>query len=100
MDAEIRKKILGLLDQHRIMTIATLRLYFLCGLDSQKAANIARDAAPRIATGPYPPISSAECAGGCRKRRKRQRRRARGTSLIGARVDEKGRPISPASPAP
>lgn len=61
MDAEIRKKILALLDQHRIMTIATLRpdgwpqattvgyvndgltLYFLCGLDSQKAANIARD---------------------------------------------------------
>jgi nitroimidazol reductase NimA-like FMN-containing flavoprotein (pyridoxamine 5'-phosphate oxidase superfamily) len=61
MDAEIRKKILTLLDQHRIMTIATLRpdgwpqattvgyvndgltLYFLCGLDSQKAANLARD---------------------------------------------------------
>jgi nitroimidazol reductase NimA-like FMN-containing flavoprotein (pyridoxamine 5'-phosphate oxidase superfamily) len=49
------------LDQHRIMTIATLRpdgwpqattvgyanegltLYFLCGPDSQKAANLARD---------------------------------------------------------
>ncbi len=61
MDAEIRRKILGLLDEHRIMTIATLRpdgwpqattvgyvnegltLYFLCGLDSQKAANLARD---------------------------------------------------------
>ena len=61
MDEEIRKKILSLLDQHRIMTIATLRpdgwpqattvgyvnegltLYFLCGLDSQKAANLARD---------------------------------------------------------
>ena len=61
MDDEIRKKILMLLDQHRIMTIATLRpdgwpqattvgyvnegltLYFLCGLDSQKAANLARD---------------------------------------------------------
>lgn len=61
MDEEIRKKILTLLDQHRIMTIATLRpdgwpqattvgyvnedltLYFLCGLDSQKAANLARD---------------------------------------------------------
>lgn len=61
MDEEIRKKILALLDQHRIMTIATLRpdgwpqattvgyvndgltLYFLCGLDSQKAANLARD---------------------------------------------------------
>ena len=61
MDKEIRQKILTLLDQHRIMTIATLRpdgwpqattvgyanegltLYFLCGLDSQKAANLARD---------------------------------------------------------
>src|SRR4029450_2572571 len=61
MDDEIRKKILTLLDQHRIMTIATLRpdgwpqattvgyanegatLYFLCGPDSQKAANLARD---------------------------------------------------------
>jgi PPOX class probable F420-dependent enzyme len=57
----IKKKILTLLDQHRIMTIATLRpdgwpqattvgyanegltLYFLCGPDSQKAANLARD---------------------------------------------------------
>lgn len=61
MDAEMRIKILALLDQHRIMTVATLRadgwpqattvgyanegltLYFLCGLDSQKAQNIARD---------------------------------------------------------
>ncbi len=61
MDEEMRRKILALLDQHRIMTIATLRpdgwpqattvgyandgltLYFLCGLDSQKAANLARD---------------------------------------------------------
>lgn len=61
MDEEIRKKILTLLDQHRIMSIATLRpdgwpqtttvgyvneglvLYFLCGLDSQKARNLARD---------------------------------------------------------
>ena len=61
MDGKIRKKILALLDQHRIMTIATLRpdgwpqattvgyvnegltLYFLCGLDSQKAANLAQD---------------------------------------------------------
>src|SRR6516225_8650005 len=61
MDAEIREKILTLLDQHRIMTIATLRpdgwpqattvgyanegltLYFLCLRDSQKAANLARD---------------------------------------------------------
>ncbi len=61
MDEEIRQKILTLLEQHRIMTVATLRpdgwpqattvgyasegltLYFLCGLDSQKAANLARD---------------------------------------------------------
>ncbi len=61
MDQELKTKILSLLDQHRIMTIATLRpdgwpqattvgyvndgltIWFLCGLDSQKAANIARD---------------------------------------------------------
>jgi PPOX class probable F420-dependent enzyme len=61
MDDEIRQKILTILDQHRIMTIATLRpdgwpqattvgyandgltIYFLCGPDSQKAANLARD---------------------------------------------------------
>jgi nitroimidazol reductase NimA-like FMN-containing flavoprotein (pyridoxamine 5'-phosphate oxidase superfamily) len=61
MDNAIRQKILALLDQHRVMTIATLRpdgwpqattvgyandglaLYFLCSLDSQKAANLARD---------------------------------------------------------
>ena len=61
MDDETRQKILTLLNQHRIMTIATLRpdgwpqattvgyanegitLYFLCGLESQKAANLARD---------------------------------------------------------
>jgi len=61
MDDEIRNKILTLLDQHRIMTVATLRpdgwpqattvgyvseglmLYFLCGLDSQKARNLALD---------------------------------------------------------
>jgi nitroimidazol reductase NimA-like FMN-containing flavoprotein (pyridoxamine 5'-phosphate oxidase superfamily) len=61
MDAETRNKILALLDQHRIMTIATLRpdgrpqattvgyvsedldLYFLCGIDSQKARNLAID---------------------------------------------------------
>lgn len=61
MDAELKRQILALLDQHRIMTVATLRpdgwpqattvgyvnegltLYFLCGLESQKAKNIARD---------------------------------------------------------
>ncbi|WP_240057294.1 pyridoxamine 5'-phosphate oxidase family protein [Paraburkholderia azotifigens] len=61
MNEQIKERILALLDQHRIMTIATLRpdgwpqattvgyvsegltLYFLCGLDSQKANNLARD---------------------------------------------------------
>lgn len=61
MDEDIRQQILALLDQHRIMTVATLRpdgwpqattvgyvnegmtLYFLCGLESQKAKNLARD---------------------------------------------------------
>jgi len=61
MDDETKRKILTLLDQHRIMTVATLRpdgwpqattvgyvnegltLYFLCGLESQKAKNLARD---------------------------------------------------------
>ena len=61
MDAAIRTQILELLDQHRKMTVATLRsdgwpqattvgyandgltLYFLCGIDSQKATNLARD---------------------------------------------------------
>lgn len=61
MNEQIKEKILTLLDQHRNMTIATLRpdgwpqattvgyvnegltLYFLCGLKSQKAANLARD---------------------------------------------------------
>jgi len=61
MNEEIKKRILTLLDQHRIMTVATLRpdgwpqattvgyvnegltLFFLCGLDSQKAKNLARD---------------------------------------------------------
>lgn len=61
MDTAIRDKILELLEQHRIMTVATLRpdgwpqattvgyvnkdltLYFLCGLESQKANNLMRD---------------------------------------------------------
>ena len=61
MDELLKRRILGLLDEHRIMTIATLRpdgwpqattvgyaskdltIYFLCGKDSQKAANLARD---------------------------------------------------------
>ena len=61
MDDSMKQKILGLLDGHRIMTIATLRpdgwpqattvgyaneglsLWFLCGLESQKAKNLARE---------------------------------------------------------
>ena len=61
MNDELKRKILALLDEHRIMTVATLRpdgwpqattvgyvnegltLYFLCGLESQKAKNIALD---------------------------------------------------------
>lgn len=61
MDAAIKQQILDLLDHHRNMTVATVRpdgwpqattvgyandgltLYFLCGKDSQKAANLARD---------------------------------------------------------
>ena len=61
MDESLQRKITQLLDAHRIMTIATLRpdgwpqattvgyvnqgmkLWFLCGLGSQKAKNLARD---------------------------------------------------------
>ena len=61
MDSALKRKILELLDRHRLMTVATLRpdgwpqattvgyvnegltLYFLCGLQSQKAENLARD---------------------------------------------------------
>ena len=61
MDDLMKQKILALLEGHRIMTIATLRpdgwpqattvgyvnegltLWFLCGLESQKAKNLARD---------------------------------------------------------
>jgi nitroimidazol reductase NimA-like FMN-containing flavoprotein (pyridoxamine 5'-phosphate oxidase superfamily) len=61
MDEQMKRKIVKLLDEHRVMTIATLRpdgwpqattvgyanegltLYFLCGLDSQKADNLALD---------------------------------------------------------
>ena len=60
MDEPMRQKIMSLLEQNRIMTIATLRpdgwpqattvgfshegltLYFLCGTNSQKALNLAR----------------------------------------------------------
>lgn len=61
MDKAMERKILALLDEHRIMTLATLRpdgwpqattvgyanegltLYFLCGIDSQKDRNLAHD---------------------------------------------------------
>jgi nitroimidazol reductase NimA-like FMN-containing flavoprotein (pyridoxamine 5'-phosphate oxidase superfamily) len=61
MDEAIRRKILKLLDEHRIMTVATLRpdgwphattvgylneglaLYFAGGPESQKARNLAHD---------------------------------------------------------
>ncbi len=62
MDEKIRKQILTLLDQHRVMTIATftarlgepqattvgyadegLTIYFASDPDGQKAANLARD---------------------------------------------------------
>ena len=61
MDDTIRHKIIGRLDRHRLMTVATNRpdgwpqattvgyvndgliLYFLCGPESQKAQNLAQD---------------------------------------------------------
>jgi nitroimidazol reductase NimA-like FMN-containing flavoprotein (pyridoxamine 5'-phosphate oxidase superfamily) len=61
MDDSMKQKIVALLDSHRIMTIATQRpdgwpqattvgyvndgltLWFLCGLESQKTRNLARD---------------------------------------------------------
>lgn len=61
MDPAIRRKILGILDQNRLMTVATLRpdgwpqattvgyandgltLYFLCSPQSQKSENLAKD---------------------------------------------------------
>lgn len=61
MDDALKRTILDLLEKNRVMSLATLRpdgwpqattvgysyedltLYFVCGLDSQKAANLARD---------------------------------------------------------
>jgi len=61
MDQTMQRKIVELLDQHRLMTVATnrpdgwpqamtvgyvndgLMIYFLCGPESQKAQNLARD---------------------------------------------------------
>jgi len=62
MDNTLKNQILAIMDAHRIMTVATLRpdgwpqattvgfahedltLYFLCGIESQKAKNLAADA--------------------------------------------------------
>jgi nitroimidazol reductase NimA-like FMN-containing flavoprotein (pyridoxamine 5'-phosphate oxidase superfamily) len=61
MDTAIREKILALLDEHRILSLATIRpdgwpqattvgyvndgmeIYFMCDRDSQKAHNLAHD---------------------------------------------------------
>jgi nitroimidazol reductase NimA-like FMN-containing flavoprotein (pyridoxamine 5'-phosphate oxidase superfamily) len=61
MNDALKRQILSIMDAHRIMTVATLRadgwpqattvgfahegltLYFLCGLESQKAVNMVRD---------------------------------------------------------
>lgn len=69
MDDAIRRKILDVLEQNRIMSLATLRpdgwpqatvvgfahegltLYFLCGSESQKAQNLARDRRVSLAIG-------------------------------------------------
>lgn len=73
MNDEMRHKILNILGQNRIMTIATLRpdgwpqattvgyanedmtIYFLCGLESQKAHNLARDNRVSITINGDPP---------------------------------------------
>lgn len=67
MDKVLKDKIISILDGHRTMRIATLRpdgwpqtttvgyanidlsLYFLCGKESQKAANIAKDSRVSLA---------------------------------------------------
>ena len=61
MNEALKTQIISIMDAHRVMTVATLRadgwpqattvgyahegltLYFLCGLESQKAVNIVRD---------------------------------------------------------
>ena len=73
MDEAQKRTILGLLERHRVMSIATLRpdgwpqvttvgyanagltIYFLCGRGSQKAANLARDDRVSFAIGDDPP---------------------------------------------
>ena len=73
MNDEMRRKIMNIMGQNRIMTIATLRpdgwpqattvgyanedmtIYFLCGLESQKAHNLARDNRVSITINGDPP---------------------------------------------
>lgn len=73
MDEALKQKIVSLLDGHRTMRIATLRpdgwpqttsvgyandglaIYFLCGKDSQKAANLAHDDRVSLAIDDDPP---------------------------------------------
>lgn len=84
MEEQVRRKIFSILDGHRNMTIATLRpdgwpqattvgyandgltLYFLCGPDSQKAKNLARDDRVSLAidddTGPVMEITGVSMA--------------------------------------
>jgi nitroimidazol reductase NimA-like FMN-containing flavoprotein (pyridoxamine 5'-phosphate oxidase superfamily) len=72
MDKALKAQILRLLDENRVMTVATLRpdgwpqattvgyasaglnLYFLCGRESQKAANLTRDNRVSLAIGHDP----------------------------------------------
>ena len=86
MEAVIRRKILALLGRHRNMTLATLRpdawpqattvgyanggltVYFLCGLDSQKAT---RTWAPRFldcSSTAYRRVSQIACGRGSAQR--------------------------------
>jgi len=80
MDGDITARIVKLLDQNRFMSIATvmpdgwpqattvayvnegLTLYFLCGRDSQKASNIARDERVSATIGKDPARISAIAA--------------------------------------
>src|SRR5690348_1631485 len=70
MDEAIRRQIVDILEANRVMSVATLRpdgwpqattvgyahdgltLYFLCGPDSQKANNIARDSRVSLTINP------------------------------------------------
>jgi nitroimidazol reductase NimA-like FMN-containing flavoprotein (pyridoxamine 5'-phosphate oxidase superfamily) len=74
MDEALKQKAIAILDGLRTMTIATIRpdgwpqattvgyanegltLYFLCGLPSQKAANLARDSRVSVTVGADAPV--------------------------------------------